>query len=182
MSEQEWFEQIYQEYADYLFRLGRHLLGASQGDGELYDLMQDAFMDAWSKRSTLMTHPNIGGWLSLSIKNRAASYQQKRARRGKYAAFSLDEEDARPAASSALTPEREAVVKDRVAAITELLGQENAELFFAYVLEGSSAKELGRRHGLSEDCVWVRISRMKKKLAVHPEIFYAMLLMTLGLV
>ena len=60
-TEREWFERIYQDHADMLFRLGRHLLGG-QDDSALYDLMQDAFLDAWSKREKLMAHPNIGGW------------------------------------------------------------------------------------------------------------------------
>lgn len=181
MNEQEWFESIYGTHADYLFRLGRHLLGSDADEGTLYDLMQETFMDAWVKRRQLMEHPNVGGWLTLSIKNRAQAYQRKVNRRGMRHAFSLDEEEARPVSAGEMTPEQEALLRDRVAALSDLLGEENARLFLAYAVEGYTARELGQKWGLSEDCVWMRISRMKKKLVAHPEIFYAVLAMTLGL-
>lgn len=180
MNEREWFERIYQEHADMLFRLTRHLLGGGD-ESAVYDLLQDTFLDAWNKRSALMVHPNIGGWLALSLKNRAASAVQKQRRRGMRHAYSLDDEDARPAACAAMTPEQEILVKERTRAIRELLGEENAELFLAYTVEGRSARELGRQFGLSEDCIWMRISRMKRKLVAHPEIFYAALLTMTGL-
>ena len=179
MNEREWFESIYEQHADMLFRLGRHLLGG-QDDSVLYDLMQDTFLDAWSKRVQLMEHPNIGGWLTLSLKNRAMGMQQKAKRRSLRSAWSLDDEESAPIADSTLTPEQEALLEDRVAALRELLGEENAALFMAYAVEGYTARELGERYGLSEDCVWMRISRMKRKLVAHPEIFYAMLLITIG--
>ena len=178
-TEREWFEQIYHAHADMLFRLGRHLLGG-QDDSMLYDLMQDAFLDAWSKREKLLVHPNIGGWLALSLKNRAMSAQQKARRRGMRNAYSLDDEESVPVADTAMTPEQEALLGDRVAALRELLGEENAALFLAYAVDGCTAREIGRRWNLSEDCVWMRISRMKRKLVAHPEIFYAMLLMAIG--
>lgn len=181
MDEQIWFEQLYQAHADYLFRLGRHLIGADGDESALYDLMQDAFLDAWNKRAELMAHPNVGGWLTLSLKNRASAYQSKRARRGRHAAFSLDEEERPAVACQEMTPEQEALLKDRIDALNELLGRENAELFLAYAVEGYTARELGRRLGLTEDCIWMRISRMKKKLVAHPEIFYAMLVVTIGM-
>lgn len=181
MSEKEWFEQIYGEHADFLFRLGRHLIASCGDEDVLYDLMQDAFMDAWNKRDILMDHPNIGGWLTLSIKNRVMAYQQKTRRRGLRTAYSLDEEDAAPIAENSMTPEQTAILKDRVAVLEDLLGRENAMLFLAYALDGYTAKEIGKRWGLSEDCVWMRISRMKKKLVAHPEIFYAMLLISIGI-
>ena len=179
MNEREWFEQIYEQHADMLFRLGRHLLGG-QDDSVLYDLMQDTFLDAWGKRGQLMAHPNIGGWLTLSLKNRTLGMQSKAKRRSLKNAWSLDDEESAPIADSAMTPEQEALLHDRVAALHELLGEENAALFLAYAVDGYTARELGKRFGLSEDCVWMRISRMKRKLVAHPEIFYAMLLITIG--
>lgn len=180
MTEQEWFERTYHDHADMLFRLGRHLLGG-QDDSTLYDLMQDTFLDAWSKREKLMLHPNIGGWLALSLKNRAMSARQKAQRRSMRNAYSLDDAQSAPVADAAMTPEQEAMLGDRVAAMRELLGEENAALFLSYAVDGCTAREIGKRWGLSEDCVWMRISRMKRKLVAHPEIFYAMLLVAIGM-
>lgn len=180
MNEREWFERMYQEHADMLFRLARHLLQGSD-DSAVYDLLQDTFLDAWSKRALLSAHPNVGGWLVLSVKNRAAAMAGKAKRRSLRHAYSLDEEEARPIADAAMTPEQEALLQERTAAIRALLGEENAALFLAYTVDGCSARELGRQWGLSEDCVWMRISRMKRKLVAHPEIFYAAMMLMTGL-
>ena len=179
MNEKEWFEHLYQQHADYLFRLGRNLLGGGD-DGALYDLMQDTFLDAWDKRAALMKHPNIGGWLTLSLKNRASAFRQKTRRRSAHSAYSLDDGESRPLAGQTMTPEQVALLKDRIAALNDLLGEDNARLFLAYAVEGCTARELSGKWGLSEDCIWMRISRMKRKLVAHPEIFYAMLLLTIG--
>ena len=179
MNEKEWFEHLYQQHADYLFRLGRHLMGSHE-DETLYDLLQDTFLDAWDKRASLKSQPNIGGWLTLSLKNRAMAYRQKTQRRAARNAYSLDDGESQPVADAAMTPEQEALLAERVEALKALLGEENARLFLAYAVEGCTARELGGKWGLSEDCIWMRISRMKRKLVAHPEIFYAVLLMTIS--
>ena len=79
-----------------------------------------------------------------------------------------------------MTPEQEALLAERVEALKALLGEENARLFLAYAVDGCTARELSGTWGLSEDCIWMRISRMKRKLVAHPEIFYAVLLMTIS--
>ena len=71
-------------------------------------------------------------------------------------------------------------MQNRREQLRELLGEENAALFIDYTLNGYSAKDLADRYGVSESCIWMRISRMKKKLMEHPEIFYTVLLMLTG--
>ena len=65
-------------------------------------------------------------------------------------------------------------------ALRELLGEDDMLLFLAYAVGGYKAKELGNRFGLTENCVHMRFSRMKKKIAAHPEMFYVMLLISIG--
>lgn len=181
MNQEAWFSEIYQQYADFLFRIGRRLLEKGSED-LLYDAVQDTFLLLWDRRDELQSHPNIGGWLVEAVKFRIRGSRAKVTRRALRHAYSLDEEDALPLEDSAsLSPEQSAVLQSRMEQLRELLGEENANLFIDYTLNGYSAKDLARTYGISESCVWMRISRIKKKLMAHPEIFYVLLLTLTGL-
>ena len=180
MTQEQWFEQTYQQYADFLMRIGRRLLTDGSEDA-LYDAIQETFLLLWNRREELQSHPNIGGWLVEAVKFRIRGSRAKVTRRALRHAYSLDEEEAmQPEDSAALSPEQNAVMQNRLEQLRELLGEENAALFIDYTLNGYSAKDLADRYGVSESCVWMRISRMKKKLMEHPEIFYTVLLMLTG--
>lgn len=181
MDEREWFEQLYREYADFLFRVGRRLLDPGESEDLLLDILQDVFLTAWDRRETLRAHPNPGGWLVEAVKFRVRGSRAKAQRRGLRHARSLDEADAPPAiADGAPSPEQRAILLDHLEKLEQLLGKENAALFIGWALEGRSANELAGRFGLSVSCVWMRLSRAKKKLAQHPEIFYILLVMMTG--
>ena len=79
MDERAWFDSLYHDNAELLFRLGRRLCGAG-GEETLPDVMQDVFLTAWSKRAELMAHPNPGGWLvcALKLRLRGASAKIRR--------------------------------------------------------------------------------------------------------
>lgn len=176
-----WFESVYQEHADFCFRLGRRLLAGRQEEDVLYDVVQEVFTAVWQKRAELMNHPNIGGWLTLAVKYRVMGAENRRGRREQRQAYSLDDEElGAQLAAPQLTPEQQTELQEKIGVLRELLGEENAELFLAYAVDGYRAKELGERFGLSENCVHVRISRMKKKLAAHPELLYALLMASMG--
>ena len=181
MSQEQWFESTYQQYADFLMRIGRRLLLDNDEDA-LYDAIQEVFLLLWDRRNELQSHPNIGGWLVEAIKFRIRGSRAKVTRRALRHAYSLDEEEALPLEdNSAISPEQNAVLQSRMEQLRELLGEENANLFIDYTLNGYSAKDLAQTYGVSESCVWMRISRMKRKLVAHPEIFYTILLTLTGL-
>ena len=176
-----WFESVYREHADFCFRLGRRLLAGRQDEEILYDVVQEVFAAVWQKRAELMNHPNIGGWLTLAVKYRMMSAESRRGKREQRQAYSLDDEElGAQLAAPQLTPEQQAELQEKMDVLRDLLGEENAELFLAYAVEGYRAKELGERFGLSENCVHVRISRMKKKLVAHPELLYVLLMASMG--
>lgn len=181
MDEQQWFDQIYHQYADFLFRIGRRLQNPGESEDALFDIIQEVFLVAWDKRAELMTHPNIGGWLVSAIKFRVRGARSKVQRRSAHHAYSLDEPETVPLADDSLSVEQDAVLSSHLDAIRELLGEENTELFLAYTLQGYSARELAEKTGLSESCVWMRIARIKKKLSAHPEIFYVFLILMTGI-
>lgn len=176
-----WFESIYREHADFCFRVGRRLLAAGQDEDVLYDIVQEVFAAAWQKHQELMNHPNIGGWLVLAVKYRVMGVESKRSRRARMQAYSLDDEErGMQLEAPQLSAQQQTELQEKVELLRELLGEENAALFLAYAMEGYKAKELGERFGLSENCVHVRISRMKKKLVAHPELLYVLLMAGMG--
>lgn len=180
MEELEWFESIHNRYADFCFNLGKHLLYGGSDEDVLYDVVQEVFLTLWTKRKELMNHPNIGGWLSLTVRYRMMSTMKERRKHDQQQAFSLDEENIIEVSSPQLTPEQQTDLWGRMDALRELLGEEDTLLFLAYAVSGYKAKELGARFGLTENCVHMRISRMKKKITAHPEMFYVMLLISIG--
>lgn len=180
MEAASWFETVYNEQADFCFRLGRRLLPREEDEDILYDVVQEVFTALWQKRMELMNHPNIGGWLALAVKYRMMGYASKKGRRDRAHAYSIDDEAVNAQiASPQLTPEQQTELWEKMGVLRELLGEENAELFIAYAIGGYKAKELSERFAISEQCVYVRISRMKKKLTAHPELFYLLLVASL---
>lgn len=179
MDERQWFDRLYHAHIDLLFRLGRRLLPESED--ALLDILQEVFLAAWGKRAQLMHHPNPGGWLVEALKFRVMSARTKSQRKTLREAYSLDEEDsAAPVAEKELSPEQSAILAGHMHKLRELLGEENADIFIAWALEGRSAAEIAAAHGLTTSCVWMRISRSRKKLAAHPELFYILLVMLTG--
>lgn len=179
MDAQEWFEQVYRQYADLLFRVGRRFQSPGESDDVLLDLIQEIFLLLWERRDSLMTHPNIGGWLVEALKLRIRGTRAKVSRRALRHAYSLDEDDAAPIADADPTPEQVAQMRSHLDAIVKLLGEENAKLFIDYVMNGKSAGELAQELGVSDSCIWMRVARMKKKLARHPDVFFTILLLLL---
>ena len=181
MDAQEWFSQVYRQYADFLFRVGRRFQSPGENEDILLDLIQEVFLVLWDRREELMHHPNVGGWLVEALKFRIRGSRSKMTRRALHHAYSLDEDDAAPIADSDITPEQYAATRQHIDAIRALLGDENAELFLAYVLDGRSAHELAQERGVSDSCIFMRIARIKKRLARHPDVFFTILLALLSL-
>ena len=180
MDERAWFDVLYHENAELLFRLGRRLCGAG-GEDSLLDVIQDVFLTAWSKRAELMVHPNPGGWLVCALKLRLRGASAKIRREELRRAYSLDEEDAAlPVCDRALTPEQSAVLAGHIEQLRALLDEENADIFIEWALMGKTAADIAKDHYLSVSCVWMRISRARRKLAQYPELFYIFLVILTG--
>ena len=65
-------------------------------------------------------------------------------------------------------------------AVSALLGEEQTQLFLDYALHGYTAKDLAKRCGVSPECIWLRISRLRRRIAQHPEIFYLVTVLLSG--
>lgn len=67
MPEQnQWFIELYREHSARLFRQAYYVLR----DRHLAeDLVEETFLILLYKQKDLLTHPNIGGWLSQTLKH-----------------------------------------------------------------------------------------------------------------
>ena len=64
-EENQWFIQIYQEHSARLFKQAFHVL-RNQHLAE--DLVEETFLILLYKQKDILNHPNIGGWLSQTLK------------------------------------------------------------------------------------------------------------------
>lgn len=180
VEEHAWFEQVYRQNVDLLFRVGRRLLDSDENPDTLYDMVQEIFLLLWDRRETLKTHPNIGGWLMTALKFRILGERGRVTRRALRHAYSLDDDGAAPVSDRALSPEERAVFAGHVQAIRRLLKPDMAELFIDYAVNGCTPQQLAQKNGLTVSCVWMRLNRCKRRLRGHPEFFYLFLLIVLG--
>ena len=65
-EENQWFIQIYQEHSARLFKQAFHVL-RNQHLAE--DLVEETFLILLYKQKDILNHPNIGGWLSQTLKH-----------------------------------------------------------------------------------------------------------------
>ena len=67
MPEQnEWFDQLYREHSARLFKQAYYVLHDSH---LAEDLVEETFLILLYKQRDLVKHPNLAGWLSLTLKN-----------------------------------------------------------------------------------------------------------------
>lgn len=67
MPEQnEWFDQLYREHSARLFKQAYYVLHDSH---LAEDLVEETFLILLYKQRDLVNHPNLAGWLSLTLKN-----------------------------------------------------------------------------------------------------------------
>ena len=148
MEERAWFEQVYRQNVDLLFRVGRRLLDSDENPDTLYDMVQEIFLLLWDRRETLKTHPNIGGWLMAALKFRILGERGRVTRPALRHAYSLDDDGAAPVSDRALSPEERAVFAGHVQAIRRLLKPDMAELFIDYAVNGCTPQQLAQKNGL----------------------------------
>jgi RNA polymerase sigma-70 factor (ECF subfamily) len=76
MSDEEFFEKIYDEYANQVYLEIQKLLYSDESD-DIFTCKNDTFLKAWEKITKLKKHENIGGWLVLTAQNIAHNFNKK---------------------------------------------------------------------------------------------------------
>lgn len=79
-GDQDWFSALFRAHYSILLNVGALLLNNKNTAEELVD---ETFLILWSKREMLRKHPNISGWLYITLKNliynetRLSKYQRE---------------------------------------------------------------------------------------------------------
>jgi len=153
------FELVMRRYNQRLFRLLRALL---RDDNEAEDVLQDAYVRAYTHLDQLDHPERLASWLS----NIAAHEAKARLRRrGRFVDF--EEVPVRAVPSPSVDPEQEALGKQLrevlVSAIDELsVGYRT--VFVLRDVEGMSTAEVAGSLGLSEQAVKMRLHRARAAL------------------
>ncbi len=65
-GENEWFDQLYREHSARLYKQAFYVLHDSH---LAEDLVEETMLILLYKQNELLKHPNLAGWLSLTLKN-----------------------------------------------------------------------------------------------------------------
>src|SRR5918999_386936 len=173
------FELLMRRYNERLYRAARSIVRAEQ---EAEDIMQQAYVNAFTHLSQFNGSARFSTWLTKIAINEALARVR---RRGRYEAFDDDLSNVEPFMSSnpAQSPERQAFVGELRGLLEwaiDALPDGMREVFVLREVEGLSTSEAAECLGLSEDVVKTRLSRgrahlrrllMERTGATAPEAF-----------
>ena len=175
MDGRAFIEKLYNDTYALLYRVGLTFLVSTPGGADkVEDEIHNLFLLAYEKREKLIHHPCPEGWLVEAFRKRLLAYYRKWRREQGKIAFSLDGEKVPQMSgegeSQVLGP---ILAGERRKALDALVGETDASLFLLYCVERVPAKELSQRFPMTEACIRMRISRIRKKILQHPEMFLA---------
>lgn len=175
MPDESWLKALYEEHYQLLYSVGRLFTGADEApDSQVEDMIQETFLILWRKRGALFTHPNIGGWLVETLRRGLLHRYTKKRRAGAPRSQSLDAVDMDLVTGGEKVfplPEDALEIKDRLETLKTLLGERDAALFYRYFALNLTARELAREMNVSEDCLRMRVTRLRKKVLLNRELF-----------
>lgn len=165
MTDEAWLADLFQRDYALLYRIGWVFCGR---ESLIEDQIQEAFLRAWQKRAAVRRHPNPDGWLVECFRNCLRNACRREGRR-----MSLSLEAAEPVIpdSVRLSPDDYARSREQIDLLHSLLGDRDAELFLRFCVYGETAAVLAPDYGLSEAALRMRVSRIKKKILAHRELF-----------
>ena len=184
MRYEGWFDAVYRHNIKLLESMARSFVMAKLKCGHqeyarhadcIGGEIQEVFMLMWDRRIVLYHHPNIAGWLYQAVVNRLRHWIRDHFNESAREGFSLDDgEKPGEAIISAIRQEEgddTLVMDDHIRTLAQMLGEQNAAIYYGCRVEGQSAKEVARRFGLSEGAVWTRLSRAQDTLDKHKNEF-----------
>lgn len=144
---EDWFGPIYIEGYDRLVKLAYHVTG-DQRLAE--DLTHNAFVTMLAKHGELMSHPNIQGWLTATLKNLISSELQR----------------ARYSRETPLLPEHEVpasgMTDDFLSVLPGELSEEERRILYLHIEAGYHHDEIAAGIGCTADACKMRLYRAKR--------------------
>lgn len=78
MDVENWFDEVYREHMADMLRVARRIL---HNDQAAEDAVQNVFVTLLIKQESLRSHPNLPGWLYVTLRNVIGNELQKEKRR-----------------------------------------------------------------------------------------------------
>ena len=145
------FTSLYEQYS----RMVHGIILARVPRHEADDLVQDVFLFAWRKLSTLREAAAFGGWLGMIARNRAMDYHRQ-----KHESEELTENAAESLTAS---PSHKAEAMAALE-IIKSLPEAYRETLMMRLVEGMTGPEIAEQTGLTADSVRVNLHRGMKML------------------
>lgn len=144
----QWFDSIYIQYQKKLLVLAIRMVGDSQ---LAEDIVQSVFLTLLTNYDRLMTHPNIWGWLVITLKNQIMNEMQK--------AFHSREMELKSSCEPATEDPFE---PDFLEAMPPGLSDAERELLYLHFEVGLRYEEIASKLGCSPEACRMRLLRAKK--------------------
>lgn len=178
MNNIEWAEKLYQENYERLFALGFAFVSGNPTQVQkLEDAIQEVFYELIKKSDDLVNHQNINGWLVVTLRLKLKEQYKSQKRDEKWKEFSFDDDYRDVAiheAEKSLSQEdvlKVIIEEEQVRQLEELLGKENAAIFIKYCVNKEPTAVVAREFGLTENALWVKVNRLRKKILANQDIF-----------
>lgn len=158
-------------YRTYFPMLRRYASCALEQPELAEEVVQDAFHEAAQHIDTLMEHPNPGGWLKLTVKNKI-SHARRGMNRYMLRFISLDAcgtyKSKIPSVEDSLPQQTESLLQ----AIQKVLTEEEWQLLRRVTLERASYKTVSEELGLTVWTCQKRVQRIREKLRVSLQEYF----------
>lgn len=120
----------------------------TRSTAESEDIMQDAFLTLMDKR-TFSSEEHIKRWLIRVVINKSKNHLKSAARK----TLPLDE------TAVSFSPQEREVISE-----LDKLGPTDRNIIYLHYYEGYSLKEIGKILRLTQNAVYIRVTRARKKL------------------
>ncbi len=145
------FTMLYERYA----RMVHGIVLARVPRHEADDLVQDVFLHAWRKLSTLRDAAAFGGWIGMIARNRAMDFHRQ-----KHETEELTENAAESLTASPAHKAEALAALDIIKSLPEAY----RETLMLRLVEGMTGPEIAEKTGLTPDSVRVNLYRGMKML------------------
>lgn len=165
MRHTKWFSKCYRSSYD---KLRKQLFTSSliAGNSLLHELVDDCLQEAylllWKKRESLLTHPNIDGWVFVTATNllndklRAALNHQEKG----LSPFPENMADVLFSPPILQKLQNDQITLERLAEMQEVIGEKKFRLIFDYYCTEKTHDQLAAEMGISPSALRSRIKRI----------------------
>lgn len=144
------YQENYSRLLSYVLKQGLHLSVAE-------DIVQDAYYEAIRKPEEIRVHPNPGGWLMNTVKNKILGWNSRMENRS---CRELAEWE-----SSIMDLEDEYGALELTLLVDSMMSPYERKMFRMYFLQGYSAREMAELEHITENNFKVRMCRLRSRLA-----------------